>query len=332
MINIYNNSYSFPPKIRNSFMYDIGKYELFLNKLLFDQHLFVEKWLDPKRQSISEKYIRKDIDFDCKWGLYFPFFTLLERYVNAISKPIIIGFSGLPGSGKSTLGYWINKLSSELDLKIKVISLDDFYLPALEMDIAMKGNPWNVPRGLPGSHSIDFINNTLGSYLETGTLKCPIFDKSLRNGLGDRSGWSELCPKVLILEGWFVGCEALNDRTNLNKISNNHNNLSLNLFECEYRNIIQDRLKGYNEIWKMFYKIWHLKSTNIGNTINWKTQQENEMFKLKGSALTGDKLSNFIRMIQASIPHESLSNINADSVVSIDSNRGICNHFSKSYN
>ena len=61
------------------------------------------------------------------------------------------------------------------------------------------------------------------------------------------------------------------------------------------------------------------------------TQQENEMFKLKGSSLSGDKLSSFIRMIQASIPQESLSNINANTKISIDINRRVCDHFSQRY-
>ena len=47
---------------------------------------------------------------------------------------------------------------------------------------------------------------TLDTFLETGILNCPTFDKSLRDGKGDRSGWCELQSKVLILEGWFVGC------------------------------------------------------------------------------------------------------------------------------
>ncbi len=332
LINDYNISSSLLQEIRDSFIFNIDSYNLFLKELLFNKNSFIEEWLDPKRQSISEKYFRTDTVLDWKWGLCFPFYTLLERYVDSFSKPIIIGFSGLPGCGKSTLGYWVNNLSSELDLNIKVISMDDFYLPAVEMDRAMKGNPWNVPRGLPGSHSIDLLNNELDSYLRTGKLKYPKFDKSLRNGLGDRSGWSESHPKVLILEGWFVGCESLKNRANLNTDSNNFNNLSLKQFECEYRYIIQDRLNLYSHVWSMFHKTWHLKSINIENTIGWKTQQENEMLKLKGSALTGDRLSSFIRMIQASIPHVSLADINADTVVSIDKNRRICDLFSKSYN
>ncbi len=75
------------------------------------------------------------------------------------------------------------------------------------MDIAMSGNPWNAPRGYPGSHSIELLKRSLEDFLKNGVIKSPTFDKSLREGKGDRSGWSECRCKVLILEGWFVGCE-----------------------------------------------------------------------------------------------------------------------------
>ncbi len=323
-----NNFYSdIPSDIKDSFTFNFNSYELFLKNLSFNQHSFFEEWLDLKRESICEKLFRKDIDLDWKWGLCFPFFSLLERYVSSFSKPIIIGLSGLPGSGKSTLGEWINNLASSLNLEIKVISLDDFYLPGLEMDIAMKGNPWNVPRGIPGSHSIELLKNTLDSYNRSGKIKCPTFDKSLRDGLGDRSGWIESRPKVLILEGWFVGCEPLQSRSKLNNIYKP----TLTQFESEYREVVQNRLREYSDIWQMLCKTWHLKATNIENTINWKKQQENEMLMKKGSALRGHKLTNFIRMILTCIPQESLSHINSDTIVSIDQYRRVCNLVSNSY-
>ena len=79
----------------------------------------------------------------------------------------------------------------------------------------------------------------------------------------------------------------------------------------------------YSKIWKKFDKIWHLKSSNFNNTILWKSQQENEMIKLKGSGLKGNNLSDFIRMIQTAIPQQSLSFINSDTTVEINQNRRI---------
>ena len=55
----------------------------------------------------------------------------------------------------------------------------------------------------------------------------------------------------------------------------------------------------------------------------WKSQQENEMIKLKGSGLKGNNLSDFIRMIQTAIPQQSLSFINSDTTVEINQYRRI---------
>ena len=106
-------------------------------------------------------------------SLSFPFFSLLEKYLNTINQPIIIGFSGLPGSGKSTLGFWIDNVAKELSLDIKVISLDDFYYPGEHLQRVMKGNPWNVPRALPGSHDIELLEDTISKWIQTGKLLAP---------------------------------------------------------------------------------------------------------------------------------------------------------------
>ncbi len=313
----------FPKKIRDEFLFPIDSYRLFLKGLSINPSLFFHKWSNVNTQSIIDKYWKPNTKSDWKWSLTFPFFSLLENYINAVNNPIIIGFSGLPGSGKSTLGFWIDSVARELFLDIRVISLDDFYLPGQEMDIAMDGNPWNVPRGFPGSHSLDLLNHSLDTFLKTGILTCPTFDKSLRDGKGDRSGWCESKPKVLILEGWFVGCEPSSDLYRTDDLAEDEFNLSLSQSEKDYRILVQESLIEYSKIWKKFDKIWHLKSTQFNNTILWKSQQEDEMIKLKGSGLKGNNLTNFIRMIQTSVPQKSLSFINSDTTVEINQDRRI---------
>ncbi len=321
-----------PNFICNDFLFPLNTYRLFLEGLSLNPSRFVLEWSEINRQYISNKYWKPNTKSDWKWSLSFPLFSMLENYNNTINNPIILGFSGLPGSGKSSLGFWIDSVARELGIEIKVISLDDFYLPGNEMDIAMKGNPWNVPRGFPGSHSLGLLNQTLEVFLKTGILNYPTFDKSLRNGKGDRSGWCEIETKVLILEGWFIGCKPVSDLVRIDNLSEDKFNLNLSQVEKDYRIFIQESLIKYSKIWRMFDKIWHLKSTDFNNTILWKKQQEEEMIKSKGSGLKGDNLNDFIRMIQASIPQQSLSSINSDTTVEINQHRRIKNLITKKYN
>ena len=311
----------FPKDISDQFLFSLEDFRLFIEDLSLNPLNFYSIWSDTNRQYIIDKYCQKNTKLDWKWSLSFPLFSVLEKYVDNYNNPIIIGLSGLPGSGKSTLGFWIDSVAKELNLDIKVISLDDYYLPGEEMDIALKGNPWNVPRGFPGSHSIDLLNQSLDTFLKTGVLKYPIFDKSLRGGKGDRSGWCELKPKVLMLEGWFVGCEPISNLSEKDFVYDY--NLSLSQIEKQYRISIQESLIQYSLIWKKFDKIWHLKSSQFNNTILWKRQQEEEMIKLKGSGLKDTRLTDFIRMIQTSIPQNSLSLINSDTTVEINQSRRI---------
>ena len=319
----YDLNHIFPKDIRDNFLFPLDSYRLFLEGLSINPSLFYQKWSDVNLQSTIDKYWKPNQKLDWKWSLSFPFFSLLENYINSFNDPIIIGFSGLPGSGKSTLGFWIDSVAKELSLDIKVISLDDFYLPGQEMDVAMTDNPWDVPRGFPGSHSLDLLNQSLDVFLKTGVLNSPTFDKSLRDGKGDRSGWCDSEPRVLILEGWFVGCEPISDLSKIDDLAEDKFNLSLSQSEKEYRVLIQQSLIEYSKIWKKFDKIWHLKSSQFNNTILWKSQQEGEMIKLKGSGLKGNNLTNFIRMIQTSIPQQSLSLINSDTTVEINQDRRI---------
>ncbi len=321
----------FPKEISNEFLFSSDSYLVFLEKLSINPFYFFKKWSDINRQSLIDEYWKPNTKLDWKWSLSFPLFSLLEKYVENFNHPKIIGFSGLPGSGKSTLGYWIDSVARELSLEIKVISLDDFYLPGNEMDIAMNGNPWNVPRGFPGSHSLELLNQSLDTFLNTGILKSPTFDKSLRDGKGDRSGWCEVSPKVLILEGWFVGCEPVSNLNVIDNSSDDKFNLCLSNIEKEFRISIQESLIHYSKIWKKFEKIWHLKSSEFNNTILWKTQQEDEMIKIKGSGLKDHRLRDFIRMIQTSIPQQSLSSINSDTTVEINQYRRINKLYTNTY-
>ena len=322
----------FPKEIRNEFLISLDDYGQFLEGLSIDPLCFLGIWSDINRQSSIDKYWKKNTRLDWKWLLSFPLLSVLEKCTDKVNHPIIIGFSGLPGSGKSTLGLWIDNVARELSLDIKVISLDDFYLPGQEMDFAMKGNPWNVPRGFPGSHSLDLLHQSLDTFLKTGVLASPIFDKSLRDGKGDRKGWCKLKTKVLILEGWFVGCEPVSDLFKTQDWEEQKFGVFLSQAEKDYRILIQESLIEYSKIWKKLHKLWHLKSSNFDNTILWKYQQENQMIKLKGSGLKGNNLSDFIRMIQTAIPQKSLSFINSDTTVEINQNRRIEKLNSTKYN
>ena len=281
---------------------------------LFDWFNF---WNNQKNILLIDQFWNKKVNDDWIWGLALPLLSQAYKFHNNFSDRKIIGISALPGTGKTTLGKWLEAISLKLNFKIAVISIDDFYLPSDEMKLAIKNNPWNVSRGFPGSHSVKLMHEKLLNWKINGELNVPVFDKSLRNGLGDRSHWRLDNPDLLIIEGWFLGIKPFNIDVNDQFI----NSAELSSDESSYRLIIQNNLKEYLDVWSLIDNIWHLKPLKFKYMNNWKSNQEKEMFLQKGNALQDEKLTNFLRMLKVSIPHKSFDFINSYALLSIDQDR-----------
>ena len=281
----------------------------------------LDEWIsfwNNKNETLSINHFWDDsVNDDWIWGLALPLLSRAYKLKNNFPERKIIGISALPGTGKSTLGKWLESISLKLNFKIAVISMDDFYLPSEEMKFAIKDNPWNVSRGFPGSHSIELMHEKLINWKLDGKLKTPVYDKSLRNGLGDRSHWRSDTPDLLILEGWFLGVKPLtidiNDSTLIT--------LPLSSHESSYRVTIQENLSKYLDIWSLIDDIWHLKPLKFEYMNLWKTNQEKKMLFEKGNALKQKNLSNFLRMLNVSIPQRCFDEISSDVSILINQER-----------
>ena len=126
-------------------------------------------------------------------------------------------------------------------------------------------------------------------------------------------------PDLLILEGWFLGIKPYSIDINDRLI----NTTNLSLHESSYLSKIQSNLSDYLDIWTLIDNIWHLKPLKIEYMNIWKTNQEKEMFLQKGNALRDEKLSNFLRMLNVSIPHKSFDFIKSYALLLIDQERNL---------
>ena len=275
-------------------------------------------WNNKKNILTFDKYWTNKVSDDWIWGLALPLLSQAYKFQYNFSDRKIIGISALPGTGKTTLGKWLEAISLKLNFKIAVISIDDFYLPSDQMKSAIKDNPWNVSRGFPGSHSVKLMHEKLLNWKMNGDLNVPVFDKSLRNGLGDRSHWRLDNPDLLILEGWFLGIEPIS-----NVSCQTENAAYLTPHESSYRLKIQNNLGKYLNVWNLIDSIWHLKPLKFEYMNMWKTNQEKEMLIQKGNALQDKKLSSFLRMLNVSIPHKSFDIIDSYALLIIDQKRNL---------
>ena len=288
--------------------------------------LKLDEWInfwEKEKEILSyvSEYYGDNYRDDWLWGVILPILSDIYSLKKSAKKKLVIGLSALPGTGKTTLGLLLERLSLKMDIKASIVSMDDFYLPSTEMNIAIKDNPWNVSRGFPGSHSIYLIEERILEWKNTGRFNYPVFDKSLRNGLGDRSHWEIDYPEILILEGWFLGVNKILTQ----RISNEKVKPPLFKREIEYRSKIQKHLNDYFKIWKLIEKIWQIKPKDFSYMNEWKSNQENEMLKIKGNALVDNQLTNFLRMLNSSIPQESFDEINSKYMIILNKNRELIN-------
>jgi len=123
----------------------------------------------------------------------------------------------------------------------------------------------------------------------------------------------------VILEGWFLGIEPSSI-----DVKDKHIKLAaLSPNESSYTLKIQSKLNEYLDVWSLIDNIWHLKPLKFEYMNMWKSNQENEMLLKKGNALHNEKLSNFLRMLNVSIPPKSFDFINSYALLLIDQERNL---------
>lgn len=254
---------------------------------------------------------------DWLWSLGLP---LLSEARQHSPQRWLIGLSALPGCGKTSLGHWLEAAAAHLELGLQVVSIDDFYFEAEELERRMAGNPWGVPRALPGSHDLGLLNDTLKRWKAGDQVELPQFDKALRAGRGDRSGWRSCDATVLILEGWFVGVTPVNDPT---RPFDQDDTLvpKLNAMERKARMDVQDILGRYRTTWQLLDSLWQLRPQRWDSPELWKRQQEDQMSRTRGASLSKGELDGFIRMIASAIPSQSFKAIESDICIDVDPER-----------
>lgn len=275
-------------------------------------------WIDQGAAEICRDLWAPGTAADWLWGLALPLLSAAQT--QPLGQRQLIGLSALPGCGKTTLGNWLEEAARRFGISLSVVSIDDFYLEASGMERAMEGNPWSVPRALPGSHDLELMQDRIEAWKAGQAVDLPKFDKALRNGHGDRYGWRRCDSDCLVLEGWFLGCNPLSEGSPIESGSA-HLQPKLKGDERDYRSIVQARLKEYQPIWNAIDTLWQLQAPDLNAPVLWKKQQNETQKSDRGVGLPDQELKGFIRMITASIPAISFRLEQADVVISVDLER-----------
>ena len=123
----------------------------------------------------------------------------------------VIGLNGPVGAGKSSFSRQLQQNCAAAGVRLAIASIDDAYLPWEQRLQAMAGNPFGVNRVPPGSHDPDALAAPIRRWRQDAAalLELPRFDKTLRDGDGDRVAPWQGPADALLLEGWLLGCRPL---------------------------------------------------------------------------------------------------------------------------
>ena len=234
------------------------------------------------------KYLKKQEVFGKpivdKIGKLNKFYLPLSEWIYSIYrkdfKTKIIGLSGGQGAGKSTItGILKLILKKKYGLNICIFSIDDFYKTKNErLRMSKKIHPLFITRGVPGTHDIALLNQTIRKLKQKKfrTVLIPKFDKS-KDDRYRKNKWQKIKtkPDIIIFEGWCVGTTHQN---------NNELKRPINLIEKKYdenlkwRKTVNNLIKKrYKNIFNKIDKLVFLKVPNFNYIIKWRWLQEQKM-------------------------------------------------------
>ncbi|KAJ6259624.1 hypothetical protein Dda_5262 [Drechslerella dactyloides] len=221
-------------------------------------------------------------------------------------RPLVVGLTGLQGSGKSHLVSSLAKrLSSDPhNLRVAVFSVDDVYLPFAKLEELRLSHPDNkliAHRGEPGTHDLELAQETLDNLMAGWDTPIPSFDKSLNGGKGDRVArdqWRVVKGPVdvVIFEGWCVGFRAIDDEDVERKwrTARETNAGVLGRHGLVDLLWVNGQLRGYDELTDQFDAFVHLDAQELGYVYDWRLEQEHAMIRIKGTGMTDKQVVEFI--------------------------------------
>jgi D-glycerate 3-kinase len=239
----------------------------------------------------------------------------------------VLGVSGAQGSGKTTFTGQLASCLAERGFAVATLSLDDFYLTQVERAaLARDKHPLFATRGVPGTHEVGRLRDTLADLRAGRGGSIPVFDKGLDDRLARRA-WRVL-PEgsydFVLLEGWCVGVPAQPDGAldaPLNELE------AAEDAEGTWRRAVNDALRReYRDLFAGLDALLLLLAPSFEVVYRWRAQQELNLKREAGGPAVMDEraLERFIMHFERLTRHGlRVLPERADAVVELDSERRV---------
>lgn len=252
--------------------------------------------------------------------LLLPYLDMKKASRKADDGPIIVGLTGLQGSGKTTWAKSLVRILNEKHGFTSItVSLDDFYHCHDELVRLRDSDPQNLllrTRGQPGTHDETLAQDFFLSLTRSESVRIPSFDKSWFNGDGDRtpqSSWPVVSrsPDVVVFEGWCIGFQPLSEGEMTRRWLNaqqeaaqfpaNMSDSTTETLALHQREHLLQLNKSLSQYCGSFMgpqhldMLVHLDTDEIGNVYRWRIQQEEALVGSKGSGMSSTQVVAFVK-------------------------------------
>ena len=244
------------------------------------------------------------------WNVYIPLCEWIVEKRKSIpeDKAYILGINGGQGSGKSTLVDVEKLLLERYGLLFRnqkyyvvTVSIDDLYLTYEEREALKQSEPRFKFRGVPGTHDVDLAVEIFEKLKNREAVEVPMFDKSLKNGAGDRADrekWKkvEKGAEIVLFEGWITGIRPLPEQE-LKKPSGSD---FIDKIETRddpngtFRKKVNEVLKRYEKWFDYCNNLIVLKVPSLEKIREWRKLQEKKLIAEKGTGMSEKELKRFL--------------------------------------
>lgn len=226
-------------------------------------------------------------------------------------RPLLAAVNGCQGSGKTTLcAYLAVSLQAHYGLRALPLSLDDFYLTrARRRELAAGVHPLLATRGVPGTHDMALLNDTLDQLLAPpgpGPVPVPRFDKA-RDDRRRRPLWDKVEGRLdlILLEGWCLGARPQSAMELVQPVNELERREDPDAFWRDYVNeaLRRDFLPLYRRVdrWVM------LQAPSFDCVYRWRLEQEHKLASghagAREAVMSDDQVARFIEYYQRLTEH-----------------------------